>query len=87
MLVDHAETERMRVLRIGYALLAAADDDVALGGVVIAHDAFHERALARAVLAQQGVERAGAHFQFDIVEREKVAEPHRHGDGVDAERA
>ena len=31
VLVDHAEAERMRVLRIGDRLLAAADDDVALG--------------------------------------------------------
>ena len=87
MLVDHAEPERVRVLGVGDRLLAAADQDVALGRAVIAHDAFHQRALAGAVLAEQRMERAGPDLEFDIVEREEVAEPHGHGDGVDAERA
>ena len=87
MLVDHAEAQRVRVLRIGDRLFAVADQDLALRGVVIAHDAFHERALARAVLAEQSVQRAGPNLQLDIVERDEIAEAHRHGDGVDAERA
>ena len=87
MLVDHAEPERVRVLGVGNRLLAAADQDVALGRVVIAHDAFHQRALAGAVLAEQRVEGARPHLERDIVEREEIAEPHGHGDGVDAERA
>ena len=33
------------------------------------------------------MERAGPHLQLDIVERQEIAEPHGHGDGVDAERA
>ena len=74
-------------LRIGDRLLAAADQDVALGRAVIAHDAFDQRALAGAVLAEQRVERAGPHLQLDIVERGELAEAHGHGDGVDAERA
>ena len=59
MLVDHAEPECVGVLRIGDRLLAAADQHVAFGRVVVAHDAFDQRALAGAVLAEQRVERAG----------------------------
>jgi hypothetical protein len=33
------------------------------------------------------VEGAGANLQFDIVERDEIAETHGHGDGVDAEGA
>jgi hypothetical protein len=87
MLVDHAEPERVRVLRVGDRLFAAADQDVALGRVVIAHDAFHQRALAGAVLAEQRVERAGPHLEFDIVERGKSPKRMVMRDGVDAERA
>ena len=43
--------------------------------------------LAGAVLAEQRVERARPHLEFDIVEREEFAEPHGHGERVDAERA
>ena len=56
-------------------------------GVVIAHDAFDERALAGAVLAEQRVERARPHLESNIVERDEVAEALGHGDGFDAERA
>src|SRR5579863_3195275 len=87
MLVDHAQAQRMRVLRVGDRLFAVTDQDVALRGVVVAHDAFHERALAGAVFAEQSVQRAGPNLQFDIVERDEIAEPHRHCDGIDAERA
>ncbi len=85
VLVDHAEPERMRVLRIGDRLFAAADQHVARGRVVVAHDAFDERRLARAVLAEQRVECAGLDLQLDIVQRGEIAEPHGHGDGFDAE--
>ena len=77
----------MRVLRIDDRLLAAADEDVAFGRVVIAHDAFDEGRFAGAVLAEQRMERAGPHLQLDIVQRQEIAEPHGHGDGIDAEGA
>src|SRR5579864_5135899 len=77
----------MRVLRVGDRLFALADDDLALGGVVIAHDALDERTLARAVFPKQRVQRAGPNLESDIVERQEIAEPHRDGDGVDAEGA
>ena len=87
MLIHHAKPERVGILRIGDRLLAAADQHVAFGRVVVAHDAFHQRAFAGAVFAEQRMERAGPHFQFDIVEGDEIAEAHGHGDGVDAERA
>ena len=86
MLIDHAEAERVGVLRVGDRLFAAADQHVALGRVVVTHDAFDQRALAGAVLAEQRMERARTHLQFDIVEGGEIAEPHGHGDGVDAKR-
>ena len=87
VLVDHAEAERVGVLRIGDGLLAASDQDVALGGAVIAHDALDQRRLAGAVLAEQRMEGAWSDLQRDIVEREKIAKAHRHGDGIEAEGA
>ena len=86
MLVHHAEAERVGVLGIGDRLFAAADQHIAFGRVIVAHDAFDERALAGAVLAEQCMEGAGTHLQFDLVERDEVAEPHGHVDGVDAKR-
>src|SRR3979490_2691918 len=32
------------------------------------------------------MERAGAYFELDIVQRNKIAEPHGHGNGIDAKR-
>src|ERR1700722_7485135 len=87
MLVHHAEAERVGVLWIGDRLFAAADQHVALSRVIIAHDAFDEGALAGAVFAEQRMKRAGSYLQFDIVEGDEIAEPHGHGDGIDAKRA
>ena len=86
MLVHHAEAKRVGVLRIGDRLLAAADQHLALGRVVVTHDAFDQRALAGAVFAEQRMEGSGTYFQFDIVQCCEFAEPHGHGNGVDAER-
>ena len=63
VLVDHAEAERMRGARVFDRLLAVVDQDAAGIRVVIAHDAFDQRALAGAVLAQQRVEAAGRHLR------------------------
>ena len=62
MLIDHAQPERVRGARIGDRLLAAVDQDRALIGLVVAHDALDQRALAGAVLAEQRVKAAGATF-------------------------
>src|SRR6478735_10323567 len=87
MLVDHAEAECVSVLWIADRLLAPADQNVALGGVIVAHDAFDERRLAGAVLAEQRMERTRPHFQRDIVQRQEIPETHGHGESVDAEGA
>ena len=87
MLIDHAKAERMRVLWVGDRLFAPADQHVAFGRVVVAHDAFDQRAFSRTVLAEQRVKRARTHFERDIVQCHEIAEPHRHGDGVDAKGA
>ena len=87
MLIDHAEPEGMGVLRIGDRLFPPADQHVAFGLVIVAHDAFHQRALAGAVFAEQGMKRSGPHLEVDIVEREELAKPHGHAEGVDADGA
>src|SRR4029077_4660231 len=86
MLIDHAEPERVGIFRVGDGLLAAADQHIAFGRVVVAHDAFDQRAFSRAVLAKQRVKRAGLDLQFDLVKSSEIAEPHGHGDGLDAKR-
>ena len=48
-------------------LLHAVDDDRALVGPVRAVERLHQRRLAGAVLADDGVDRAGAHGQVDAV--------------------
>ncbi len=85
MLVHHAEAKHMGGARAVDLLLALADDDLALVRPVIAHDAFDERALARAILAEEGMEAARCHPDRDIVERGEAAEALRHADGFDAE--
>src|SRR5258708_27677591 len=86
MLDDMAEPGAVGILGVGDRLLAPGGKDVALGRVIVAHDAFYQRALAGAVLSQQRMKRAGTNFQLDIVECCEIAEPHGHGDSVDAKR-
>ncbi len=86
MLIHHAEAECVGVLRIGDRLFAAADQHIALGRVIIAHDALHQRALAGAVFAEQRMERAWPHLQLDIIQCNEITESHGHGDGVDTKR-
>ena len=87
MLIDHAKPEGMGVLRIGDRLLPPGDQHLAFGLAIVAHDAFHQRALAGTVLAEQGMKRSGPHLEVDIVEREELAKPHGHGEGVGADGA
>ena len=56
VLVDHADAERLRVARIAHRDFRAVDQELAFVGRVKAHDAFDQRRLARAVLAEQRVE-------------------------------
>src|SRR6202000_3303144 len=62
VLVNHAQSEGMGVLRIGDCPLSAADEDAAFGRMVITHDALDQRAFASAVFAKECVERARPHL-------------------------
>src|SRR5262249_24567547 len=87
MLVDHAEAETMRGSGMGDDLLAVADDELPAIGAVIAHDAFDERRLAGAVLAEERMHRAGRHAQRHVVEHGRLAEALRHVQRLEAEAA
>jgi hypothetical protein len=67
--------------------LEPADQHLARGRVVEAHHAFHERGLARAVLAQKRVERPRLHPDRHVVERGEGAEAHGHAERLDPQRA
>ena len=86
VLIDHAQPERMSNARVVDIALAPAHHDLAGIGLVITHDAFHERALAGAVFAEQGMKRAGRNLQRHVVERGEIAEALAHGDRLDAKR-
>src|SRR5258708_25968268 len=64
----------MRLARMGDRDLAAVQQDLAFVGGVVAHGALDQRALARAVFAQQRMEGAGLDAHRDIVERRQCAE-------------
>ena len=76
----------MRGARIVDDLLPVADQNVARVGVVVAHDAFDQRALAGAVLAEERVEGAGFTFSDTLIERGERAEALGDADRFDAER-
>ena len=65
---------------------AVIDEQLALVGLVIAHDAFDERRFAGAVLAEQRMERARPHLQRHLIERGELAEALGHVERFDAER-
>ena len=57
MLVHHADPEGVRITRRRYGALLVIDDDLSVVRMLIAHDAFDERALACAVFTEERVER------------------------------
>ena len=59
MLVDHADTGGHGVARPGEGDGLVVDEDLSGVGLVEAVEDVHERGLARAVLAQEGVDLAG----------------------------
>ena len=69
LLVDHGDSQRAGLDgRVGRNLLAV-EDDLAGGGLVHAGEYVHQRGLARAVFAHDGVDLALAHVKVHIVER------------------
>src|SRR5207253_6079726 len=69
-----ADAELLRVARALGTDLAIAEPDAPSVGVMVAHDAFHERALAGAVLAEKRVHRSGLDVERHVVERRERPE-------------
>jgi len=67
VLVDHADAQAARDDGVGDGLLAPVQQDGAFLGPLETRHAFDQRALARAVLAQQGVHAAGLHAHVHAV--------------------
>ena len=67
-------------------MLTPVDQELPAIGAVVAHQALHERAFAGAVLAQQGVDRAGPDLQAHIVQSQHRAEPLADADGFQGVR-
>ncbi len=86
MLVDHADAERAGIARIADRDLLAAEQDLALVGRIEPHDAFDERRLAGAVLAEQRMKLAGLDLHRDVAERDQRPEDLGHADGFERDR-
>ena len=61
----------------------AVDKDLAFAGAKVAREDVHERGLAGAVLADDGVNLAGAKAHVDMVERKNAREPPGHPGDLD----
>src|ERR1051325_9524605 len=78
VLVDHADTERDRVVRRFDVTRFAVDDDFATVGSVETISDVHRRRFARAVLADNGMDRPGLNDYVDMVISKNVAESFRY---------
>src|SRR5262245_63768498 len=87
MLVHHADPEHVCVVWRSDLALAPPDHDLSGIRRMVADEALHERALPGAVLAEQRVERTRRHVERDVIERGHGAEPLRHAEHLDLERA
>ena len=67
MLVDHANTEIDRISRRINRDCLAVEQDLSLIGMIQTIENLHQRALASAVFAQQGVHLARFHIEIDMV--------------------
>ena len=68
LLVDHGDSAMPRVERIGRHKGLAIQLDVAGLGAVSSAEHFHERALARAVLANERMDLAGSDSEGNILQ-------------------
>ena len=68
LLMDHGNTRVERFQCIFKVDLFAFENNLARSRWMDTDQAFHQRRLARAVLAHQGVDRAGAYFQLNALE-------------------
>jgi len=67
VLVDHADALRQRIRRRLQPYRPAVDQDFALVRVVETVEDLHQRAFARAVLAQQGMDLARPDVEADAI--------------------
>src|SRR5262249_44377121 len=74
VLVHHADAGRDRVARAPEAPRMAVDQDLARVGLQQPVEHVHQGGLARAVLAEQGVDLAGLDDQIDLVVGDQIAE-------------
>ena len=87
MLVDHADAEGLRVPGIAHERFAPVEHELALVGDVEAHDAFDERRLAGAVLAQQRMKRTRRNLDRHVLKSAQRAERLAHADRFERRRA
>ncbi len=87
MLVHHADAAGPRISRIAYQRFLAIQQHFSLVRRIEAHDAFDERGLARAILAEQCMEGAGLDGDGHIVKRDKRPKDLGHPDGLERHSA
>ena len=87
VLVDHADAERVGIVRGANGLLARSHHDLAGVGLVVADQALHERALARAVFPEERVEGARRDARRHVLEGGDAAEALGHADDLHADGA
>ena len=73
-LMDHGDAGIQRIQRRADIELAPGETHLAPVGVIDAGDDLHQRGLARAVLAHQCVDRAGADLELNIIQRHDAGE-------------
>ena len=74
LLIDHRDALQARVVRAGRSVRAAADFHHPFIGLVRTAEHLHQRALARAVFADEGVNFAGGDLQRHAAQRAGGAE-------------
>jgi hypothetical protein len=74
VLVDHADAGLQRGLGVAWDELLAIDADGSGVGAVVAEEDRHQRALAGAVLAEQGEDFPATEIEADVVVGRELAE-------------
>ena len=86
MLVDHADAQRVRIVRRMDRALAPVHGNLPRSRFIEADQAFHQRAFSGTVLAQQRMERPGFDMHRYVVERGERAEALGHAGHLHVER-
>ena len=87
VLMDDGDAVRLGVAAVAQPHFAAADEDLAAIGLVDAGKDLDQRRLAGAVLAEQGVDLAGAHREIDTAQRLDAGEALDDGPRLDDGRS